>query len=89
MTQYSVKHHRRSKHRYRDHSCGFFKRGTTDKTDSSPYSRAEANQNMSLKWRLKPQIGAVCWPKLLPERGFKQGQGELSFLVTTEETRAE
>jgi hypothetical protein len=89
MTQYSVKHHRRSKHRHRDHSCGFFKRGTTDRTDSSPYSRAAANQDMSLKWHLKPQIGAIRGPKLLPETGFKQGQGELRLLVTTQETRAE
>jgi hypothetical protein len=44
---------------------------------------------MSLKWHLKPQIGAIRGPKLLPETGFKQGQGELRLLVTTQETRAE
>ena len=89
MTQYSVKHHRRSKHRHRDHSCGFFKRGTTDKTDSLPYFRVATNQDMSLKIVAKALIRAVLSAKASVGEMFCTGPEELDSLVSNQEARAE
>jgi hypothetical protein len=76
MTQYSVKHDRRSKHRQRDHSCGFFKRGTTDRRDSSVEMVAKAS------------IAAVLPAKGATGKGFEEGPGEQHPLVFDQETPA-